>query len=402
MDLTAFVESSAETITRLSSFLGQAMLFGLIPIFAFVLRPAIQVSSAENATTAERIGSKLERIGQAALGAAIAGVLGLVALHMASISELQGASLGLETLGSFAETSFGKWLLARLVMALALAILLVGKIRQGVTATEGSPITQPLRAWWFGWALLASGLLVTTSFAGHASVATPRYLSLCNDMLHLAAGATWLTGIVCLALVVPFAWKDLDESQRLGLFSTAVSRFSQVALVSIIVLSLTGILNCLLHVGRLSDLVATAYGRALLVKLLLFLPILVLGALNHLFLRRRLQRQSHAAERRATGVMLRRTIGAEVIIGLAVLAASATLTDLPRTKDSRAATETPAPARAREHNHSPADPQEEGGALRPGKVTGSGPARREVARAAPPVRRDQSSAEPSVPPRRAR
>lgn len=59
-----------------------------------------------------------------------------------------------------------------------------------------------------------------------------------------------------------------------------IPRFSGLAMISVGVIGLTGVYSAYLRVGSFDALTGSLYGRVLLVKTLLFLPMLVLGALN--------------------------------------------------------------------------------------------------------------------------
>jgi putative copper export protein len=191
--------------------------------------------------------------------------------------------------------------------------------------------------WWGGWAVLSLALLASTSFAGHASVAQPRPLALLTDVVHLAAGATWFTGIVFLAIVLPDAWISKDPVARLSVLAPAVLRFSQVALVSIAVVAVTGTLNSFFHVGRLADMTTTTYGQTLTIKIVLFLVILALGGLNHFVLRKRFERALETKEPTTAHRTFRKTIAIELAVAVGLMAVTGALVGFARTKGTESA-----------------------------------------------------------------
>src|SRR5262249_28336648 len=67
-----------------------------------------------------------------------------------------------------------------------------------------------------------------------------------------------------------------------------VAAFSNYARVAVIALIVSGLYASWLDVGSVGALLTTVYGRALLLKLLLVLPLLVLAAVNLLVTSRRL------------------------------------------------------------------------------------------------------------------
>ncbi len=125
-------------------------------------------------------------------------------------------------------------------------------------------------ALWWGVTVLAGGLLLTFSLQGHGA-ALGSLLAVVIDLIHIAAMAAWLGGLLPLFLVM--------RSTNLPA-SLLIPRFSRVALVSVASLVLTGLYNAYVQVGTLEGLTATTYGRALLFKSAIFSILIGLGALN--------------------------------------------------------------------------------------------------------------------------
>ena len=189
-------------------------------------------------------------------------------------------------------------------------------------------------AWWGAWGALGVALLATSSFSGHAAVATPRIVSLGADVLHLVAGATWFAGIVLLSVALPDAWVGEDQRMRLQVLSPAVRHFSHVAMVAIGIVLVTGVIGSLLHVGHPGDLVHTPYGRSLAVKIAFFGLILALGGFNHFVVRKRfenaLENEDSAGPATRT---FRKAIAAELVIGLILMGLTGWLTGQARTRE---------------------------------------------------------------------
>ena len=108
-------------------------------------------------------------------------------------------------------------------------------------------------------------------------------------------------------------------------------RFSAVAIVCVGVLVVTGVYRAIAELSAVGDRVHTAYGQALLVKLVMFAVLLCGGAYNRLVLHPRLERAAlglrpddgHARAR------LRVSVGAELALATAILAVVAVLIALP-------------------------------------------------------------------------
>jgi copper transport protein len=117
--------------------------------------------------------------------------------------------------------------------------------------------------------------------------------------------SVWLGGLA--VLVVGTMWRQPDAGTVLG-------RFSSLALASVAALVTTGLFQAWRQVGSLSALGPTTYGRELLVKTALV--VIVIGVAGG---SRRLLRRRHALPG------LRRTVGVEALIVLAVLGVTSSL-----------------------------------------------------------------------------
>jgi putative copper export protein len=328
-------------LLRFGAYSAHAFLLGAAVYLLLVMRPVMAtVPSWKDSRIAVSV--RLEGLVRASLlGSAICTVLTIL-LQAALISEIGDGQITSQSFSSVLDTTFGLSLAVRFPMLAALAILLVGRIRTwalaGVASDDG-----PSRIWWAGWIGLSVGLMLTNTFSGHATVATPKWLAMSNDACHLVSGAIWFGGVILMAVLMPEAWRGRDKADRLRVLAPSISHFSMVAIVSIGVVTVTGTINSLLHVGGFSDLWDTSYGQALSIKLLLFVGILVLGAMNHFVIKQRLNRallklgspgadaaavaSEHAAERK----LFRRAIAAELVIALAIMASTGVLTNLART-----------------------------------------------------------------------
>jgi putative copper resistance protein D len=145
----------------------------------------------------------------------------------------------------------------------------------------------PPRRWlWFIGALLAAAFTASIAWLGHAGAGddAQRPFMLAADALHLCAAAIWPAGLI------PFAFL-LRRQLRSGDLSAAhrtVRHFSTLSLITVTLLAATGLVNSWFLVGTLHALVASAYGRLLIIKLILFAITLSLGACNLLIHKPRL------------------------------------------------------------------------------------------------------------------
>ena len=179
-----------------------------------------------------------------------------------------------------------------------------------------------------GGALLAAGaVLLIPGIAGHAAQTSPRGWSLLFDWSHLSAGSVWIGGLIGLMVL----WMSLPAARRVAGLVVTVPRFSNVAFVSVNVLIASGVAAAIVHLPTLSSLWQTSYGKAILWKVGLLLVAMMIAAVNLLYTRPRLIAAGgdHPEVGPPTATMLRRLVGAEILIVTGIVFAAAVLSSLP-------------------------------------------------------------------------
>jgi putative copper export protein/mono/diheme cytochrome c family protein/peroxiredoxin len=130
--------------------------------------------------------------------------------------------------------------------------------------------------------LLSASALVLLGASGHAAaISSDRWPSLV-DMIHLLGAGIWIGGLPWLVLLLRAASHGDATVDAYAI--TTMRRFSQVALVTVLVLAATGTITGSLLVEGLPGLVGTAHGRLLLLKIGLLLPVLLLAAASRALL----------------------------------------------------------------------------------------------------------------------
>nr|MDQ3958051.1 CopD family protein [Actinomycetota bacterium] len=328
MGFESSLRDVALTLVRFSGFAANALVLGTLAFVWLVLRPVFgSLDPAAWGAGKDRLSARLEGMVHAALIAAGAAAALALVLQAVLTAELSGGDVTWKSFESVLETGFGTWYALRIPLVGGLLVLLTGKVRQWSLASAGRDPSAAGAAWWAAWGVLGVALLATSSFSGHAAVATPRSVALLTDVVHLVAGATWFAGIVLLAVALPDAWVGRDEDDRVQVLAPAVARFSHVAAISIGIILVTGVIGSFLHVGRPGDLVSSAYGISLSVKIGFFAVILALGGFNHFVLRKRLQGalERSSSGGRAVGTF-RKSIAAELVVGLVLMGVTGWLT----------------------------------------------------------------------------
>ena len=213
---------------------------------------------------------------------------------------------------SVLQTRFGKAFLWQLGLAavIAPAAFLASRSRN---RTLGALILVP--------ALL---VLPTVAAAGHAR--TSGAVAIVLDVIHVAAASLWVGGLAFTVLALILAGAD-----RWPLASQAVPVFSILAVGSVVTLILVGTIRGYQEVQSFHGLWDTTYGKLLLLKIGLVLPLLALGAYNNRFAVPRLKRQiASAFEQRR----FLRVTGLELAIMAAVVGVTAVLVTEPPAKAS--------------------------------------------------------------------
>jgi copper transport protein len=183
------------------------------------------------------------------------------------------------------------------------------------------------RAFWVAACAAACAyLVVSPAIGGHARATDGSALLVPLDIVHVAAMSAWVGGVASLLLVVPAATRTLDAPDRTRLLALLVTRFSTLALTAVVALLATGVVQSILHLDALSNLVDTAFGRAILIKVALLVALIALGAYNRRRSQPELTRLAAGGESPGTaGGALRRTLRAELGLMAVVLAVTAAL-----------------------------------------------------------------------------
>jgi copper transport protein len=334
MEFESTLRDVAFTLVRFAGFAANALVLGTLAVVVLVLRPTFASLDSEAwARGRARLADRLEGLVHSALIAAGAAAALALVLQAVLTAELSGGDVDSDSFFAVLETSYGPWYAARVPIVAGLLVLLTGKVRQWSLARRGTDASVAGPAWWAAWGLLGVALLATSSFSGHAAVATPRVVSLGSDVVHLVAGATWFAGIVLLSVALPDAWVGEDERMRLEVLSPTVRHFSHVALVAIGIVLVTGVVGSILHVAHPGDLIDTPYGRTLAVKIAFFGLILALGGFNHFVIRKRFETALENSDAAGPATRtFRKAIAAELAVGLILMGLTGWLTGQVRTR----------------------------------------------------------------------
>jgi len=164
--------------------------------------------------------------------------------------------------------------------------------------------------------ILGAGI-AATSFAwmGHVHALRPDWLPIVLIGAHLLGIAFWIGALPPLLMLT----RDPD---RAGM-AASVRQFGRLAVIVVAVVVAAGVVLLWMLTGNLTELWASAYGRALSVKIGLVALLLAVAAFNKLILTPRLSVDDPQAVS-----AFRRTLVIEMIAAAAILLGTATLTTL--------------------------------------------------------------------------
>ncbi|GAB2569080.1 copper resistance protein CopC [Leucobacter ruminantium] len=189
----------------------------------------------------------------------------------------------------------------------------------------------------------ATVALCVPLLVGHTQTVQPVWVMLAADLGHLVTGAFWVGGVIGLLCTLAAARPANPRGApriRPNTVVEVVARFSRYALISVIVLAISGTVMAILIVGSWGTLFGSDYGRFLLIKLGIIAAVILLAAWNRLHFLPRITRQP---SERQQWVSLRRTLTGEAVLLIAVIAVTGFLTNT-------------SPTAAHEHHHDAGSP----------------------------------------------
>jgi putative copper export protein len=272
-------------------FVGSFFIVGAASFYFLLMRPALGTNAAAM-TAAARTAARIGCIGA---------LLRLLALAM-SINSLMAEK----------HLSLGAALTGRPASIVEEVMTVIAVIAFGLAAVA----TRESAAEWavagIATLVVMLGALVTT------------HITRIVNPLHVFAASMWIGTLIVLvsAGVTTALGSTVHSSARGPAIAMLVNRFSTIALWSAGLLVLTGVTTAYKHLGQLSALWTTIYGKTLIGKLCLVSVVFSLGAYNN-------QRLKPSLGTEAAARRLARTATLEIAIAAIVLIVTAVLVNLP-------------------------------------------------------------------------
>ncbi|MCC7447644.1 MAG: FixH family protein [Anaerolineae bacterium] len=330
-----------EVVWRILTLIPLMVLFGVCVLYAGVLLPAWGNQRYTAGGLAPRVLARLTWLIGIMIGVALGGCV--LALFQQSMS-LFAADIGtILRNGSWAVALNGTQFGDTLKLRFALLILMAAIQGASLFLAPRQPIlVTPL----WGTNLMIGGLLLGTMSAGsHVAGSTLWPVqSVVVDWLHLLANSAWIGGLLALAVTLPVALAPLNPAERQAALLAVLRRFSMIGMLAVGLLIATGVYSAALFVYQPSDLTTTNYGRTLIGKVLLVVPLLLFGLYHHLSVTR--GRLAGLAQRfrlseRVTTLLSSVRFESAIGVGVILIAALLTATPPPVPADARGNVEAP-------------------------------------------------------------
>jgi copper transport protein len=256
--------STGEVIFRWLSFVASAALGGGALFILHVWQPALEAMRKEGKTEPNLLPPWHTLAVAALFLLTLANILGLLFQTGQVIGQEIAAPWNPATYKLLFATKFGMLWLARFVLSLVAFHFLL-KPKQN-------------RDYWIAFAAYLL-ILLTFSFNSHAAAEPRPFFPIGADWLHMVGALTWIGGLVYFIGGL-WAVREAEPAFRTRFTAALIPRFSSMAIACVGLLGLTGIYSAYLRVATLDGLFGTLYGRTLIVKTLLALPMFLFGAIN--------------------------------------------------------------------------------------------------------------------------
>ena len=307
-------QSPAEPVIRWLALLGGLTLVGGVTFHLLVSRPVLRVSDGgpDRALPISALTGSLAKLVMTATGVLLAASVAQLIVQASVVFESSiPAVFGGPVWELLFGTEWGRLWLWRVALGTASGVAAVVAWRRGDSLTLAV-----LSA-----ALGAASLLAISLTSHAAATVNVRTEAILNDFIHLVSVAVWIGGLCGLALAVRLILKTCDGSERRETLSALVRRFSLVAGISVVAITLTGMYSAWAQVVVVPAL-QVPYGKALIAKVAIVIVLLLIAGANLIWVRPRLRGGGTAS------LWLKRLVAAEIVLATLVLLSVGFLTAL--------------------------------------------------------------------------
>ncbi len=258
--------STPAIVSRYPGTIGLIMIVGAAFATLWLWKPIARVPWLSDAIAQKKIA-----IDKAMIKFVIIGIILVLASGVAMIL-VQANSVGGSIQDAIA-TKFGNVWLSRMLQSAILAAIAFSVYRKVVRKNLSLGRSETLAI-----LILGLAILVTSSLIAHAA-ATSQISAIALDFFHDAAAAIWIGGLIFLGFVAaPRILEIADEKVKATAISLLIPRFSIIVVIILGVVAITGPLLLYSIESDLSLILASLYGKFLVVKLSLAGVMLGMGA----------------------------------------------------------------------------------------------------------------------------
>jgi len=141
--------------------------------------------------------------------------------------------------------------------------------------------------------LLGSMLCIAIAMSSHAAAVNANILieAVLIDWFHLIAASLWVGGMIYIATIYLPALRKKSIAERVQSIVTLLAYYSPLAITGVVLMAITGPFSATIQMNSWEQLISTAYGRALSVKIVLVGVLLIASGIHVFFLRPRLAKE---------------------------------------------------------------------------------------------------------------
>ena len=249
----------------------------------------------------------------------------------------------------FFETNNGMVWLLRIICCIVLlsSVNFYSKIKsKNSTGISAVSHTRRRTLLWILLVTIGFFIAVNSSVSHSSSVESWSQIGILTDLVHTVIVSIWIGGLAYISYVffpnIKNITKTISENvqtssiQQISVELLIVARFSVLATISIGIIGITGLFLAWLHIHTIDELLVSDYGRTLIVKLSIALPVIILGGYHQFWISRvsKIRHVEKSYGEKPNGKKLRlklqsslkSTIKIEAIFMLFILSAASLLT----------------------------------------------------------------------------
>lgn len=183
------------------------------------------------------------------------------------------------------------WLMRMIVIVLALRLALYPLQQHRLHLKTRPRLVNSFILW--ANLMLGLALFIAIAMSSHAAATSPNIAvyAILVDWLHLVAAALWVGGMMYIATTYLPILRLQSVAERACSLITVLPYYAPWAVTGVIIMAVTGPFSATVHLSSWKQLLTTAYGQALDIKVLLVGALLMTSAIHVGVLRPRLRKE---------------------------------------------------------------------------------------------------------------